>query len=155
MKQPINSKQRLLATLLGVLAVGILLAWFRIGSPPQVTIEAELPGIGPRTPIVVRVAEPGRGLSHIMVEREQADSRRLLEERNHEPRPFWAFLGPRVASDEIVVEVGSETMPEVKAGEATVRVTAERATTWLRHPEPVVRELQLPVRLTPPRVRVV
>jgi murein DD-endopeptidase MepM/ murein hydrolase activator NlpD len=31
-----------------------------------------------------------------------------------------------------------------------VRVVAERAGTWLRHPEPVVKELRLPVRLAPP-----
>ncbi len=154
MKQPINSKARVLAVLLSVLGAGLLLSWFRVGSPPRVDIEAELPGIGPRTPIVVRLAEPGRGLSQVTVELVQTDRRGLLEERRHEPRPFWAFWGPLVANDEIVVEVGSETMPELKAGEATVRVTAERATTWLRHPEPVVRELTLPVRLTPPQVRV-
>ncbi len=54
----------------------------------------------------------------------------------------------------VAVEVGSETVPQLKAGEATVRVTAERAATWLRHPDPVVRELKLPVRLTPPQVKI-
>ncbi len=154
MRQPINSKHRVLAALVTIVVAGVLLAWFRTGPPPQVEIDAELPGIGPRTPIAVRVAEAGRGLSHVAVELVQADRRWLLEERRHQPRPFWAFWGPRVAHDEIVVEVGSETMPDLTAGEATIRVTAERATTWLRHPEPVVRELTLPVRLTPPQIRV-
>ena len=78
----------------------------------------------------------------------------ILEERRHEPRPFWAFWGPRVVSDEIAVDVGSETTPKLEEGQAIIRVTAERATTWLRRPEPVVRELELPVRLTPPSIRV-
>ena len=154
MKQPINSKHRVIAVLLLILITAALLSWFRTGAPPQVDIEAELPGIGPRTPIVVRVAEPGRGLSHLKVELAQADRLELLEERDHQPRPFWAFWGPRVTNDEIAVEVGSETMPELTEGEAVIRVTAERANTWLRHPEPVVRELKLPVQLTPPSIRV-
>ena len=154
MKQPIDSKYKALAALTTVLIAGLLLAWFRVGSPVQVEIEAGLPGIGPRTPIAVRLAEPGRGLSRVTVELAQADRSELLEERLHEPRPFWAFWGSRVTSDEIAVDVGSETMPDLVAGEATVRVTAERAATWLRRPRPVIRELTLPVRLTPPSVRV-
>ncbi len=154
MKQPINPKNRALAALLAVLFAALLLAWFRTGAPPEVDIEAGLPGIGPRTPIAVRLAEPGRGLSRVTVELVQADSRQLLAERRHQPRPFWAFWGPRVATDKIDVEVGSETLPELRPGEATVRVTAERAATWLRRPRPVVRELTLPVHLSPPPVRV-
>ncbi len=153
LKQLMSSRYKALAALVLLLAAGVLLAWLRTGSPPQVGIEPELPGLGPRTPIVVRVAEPGRGLSRITVELMQADRRWLLDERHHEPRPFWAFWGPRVASDEILLEVGSDAVPELKKGEATVRVTAERAATWLRRPEPVVRELKLPVRLTPPPVQ--
>jgi murein DD-endopeptidase MepM/ murein hydrolase activator NlpD len=36
-----------------------------------------------------------------------------------------------------------------------VRVVAERAPTWIRHPDPVVTELELPVRLTPPSLSLV
>ena len=154
MRRWINSKRRVFAILVLAAAAIALLAWFRTGAPPRVDITAELPGIGPRTPIAVKVAEPGRGLSRIAVELVQGDRRVPLEERRHQPRPFWAFWGPRVASDEIGVEVGSETVPELKQGQAVVRVIAERAATWLRSPDPVVRELELPVRLTPPQVRV-
>ncbi len=154
MKPPVNSKRLALAALAAVLISGVLLSWFRVGAQPRIAIEAELPGIGPRTPVAVRAAEPGRGLSRLTVELVQADRSEMLAERRHQPRPFWAFWGPRVASDEIVVEVGSETVPQLKAGEAVVRVTAERAGTWLRRPEPAVRELKLPVRLTPPQIRV-
>ncbi len=154
MKQTINSKRWVLAVLALPVAAGVLLAWFRVGSSPRISIAAELPGIGRRTPIVVRVAEPGRGLSRVAVQLVQADRVELLAERRHEPRAFWAFWGPLVASDEIVVEAGSETLPELEDGEAIIRVTAERAKTWLRQPEPIIDELELPVRLTPPSIRV-
>ena len=35
-----------------------------------------------------------------------------------------------------------------------IRVVAERAGTWLRHPEPAVRDLVLKVRFTPPELQV-
>ncbi len=152
--QPISSKRWAIGALALVAVAGALLSWFRAGSPPRIDITAEVPGIGRRTPIVIRVTEPGRGLSHVMAELVQADRIELLEERHHEPRHFWAFWGPRVTSDEIAVVVGSETLPGLEEGEAIIRVTAERASTWLRHPEPVARELKLPVRLKPPSIRV-
>ncbi len=150
-----SSKRWALGALTLVVVVLALLTWFRVGPPPEIEISAELPGIGRRTPVAVRAAEPGRGLSRLRVELAQGDRVELLAERLHEPRPFWAFWGSRVASDEIAVEVGSETVPDLEAGSATIRVTAERAPTWLRHPPPAVRELELPVRLRPPSVGVV
>ena len=149
-----RTKRRPLAALALVLAAFVLLSWFRAGSPPSLEVAAELPGIGPRTPVTVRASEPGRGLSGLRVELVQGRRVVLLEERRHRPRPFWAFWGPRVANEELRVEVGSEIMPELTEGEATVRVTAERAATWLRRPDPVIQELKLPVRLIPPSLRV-
>jgi murein DD-endopeptidase MepM/ murein hydrolase activator NlpD len=55
-----------------------------------------------------------------------------------------------VERDELHADVGRSALPELKEGEALVRVVAERASTWLRHPAPVVKEMRLPVRLTPP-----
>jgi murein DD-endopeptidase MepM/ murein hydrolase activator NlpD len=45
-------------------------------------------------------------------------------------------------------------MPALVGGMATIRVTAERAGTWLRSPNPRVEEITLPVRLTPPSLQV-
>ncbi len=149
-----SSKRWPLGALALIVVVVALLTWFRVGPPPEIDVTAALPGIGPRTPVTVRVAEPGRGLSRVTVELAQGDRVEQLAERLHQPRPFWAFWGPRVASDEIAVEVGSETVPDLEPGAATIRVTAERASTWLRRPTPAVRELELPVRLEPPRIRV-
>jgi murein DD-endopeptidase MepM/ murein hydrolase activator NlpD len=51
---------------------------------------------------------------------------------------------------ELQDEVGRTSVPTLVEGEAVVRVVAERAPTWLRRPDPVVKELRLPVRLVPP-----
>lgn len=137
-----------------VLAGVLALSWFRIGPRPEISIASDLPGIGPSTKIAVRLTGGQRGLAGFEVALVQGDRIEALEEGRHRPRPFWAFWGPRVANEEVTVEVGSETHPDLVEGEATIRVTAERASTWLRQPEPVVQELTLPVRLKPPSIQV-
>lgn len=154
MKPFASTKSWMLATAGLVLAALALLGWFRVGAPPVVEIEAELPGIGQRTPIQVRAAEPQRGLSGLTVELVQGGRTERLAERQHRPRPFWAFWGPRVERDELVVEVGAETQSGLEEGDATIRVIAERAATWIRRPAPVLQEITLPVRLTPPTIQV-
>lgn len=146
--------RKVLALLVGVLAVVGALAWWRVGPAPAVEIEPAVPGLGPATPVVVRAAEPGRGLSTVAVEVVQGDFTATLAERSYPPRPFWAFWGPRTAADEIAFEVGWKTHPQLKQGEATLRVRAGRAPTWLRRPEPAVTELELPVRRSPPTLAV-
>ena len=51
-------------------------------------------------------------------------------------------------------EVGSETIDGLREGDATVRVVAQRAPTFLRRPLPVVEELALTVKLRPPALQV-
>ena len=64
------------------------------------------------------------------------------------------FWGPRTQREEFTVEVGRDTITNLKGGEASVRVTAGRANSWWRSPAPVVQEISLPVRLTPPALQV-
>ncbi len=154
MKPSTSSKRRVIAIALLAVLLGGGLSWFRVGPPPEITIEPALPGIGRLTPVTIRAAEPQRGLSRLAVELVQGERVESLAERIHESRPFWSFWGPRVARDELSVDVGSDTVSDLTEGEAILRVTAERAATWLRHPSPVVEELTLPVRLTPPTVQV-
>ena len=52
-------------------------------------------------------------------------------------------------------ELGRDVQKNLKQLPATIRVTATRAGSWLRHPAPVVKELDPPVRLTPPSLAVV
>lgn len=147
-----RSRFLVLAVAAGLLVFG--LAVFRVGPPPDVAIEPELPGIGPRTPVTVRVAEPRRGVSDVKVELIQGERSESLAERSFEPRPFWAFWGDMVAREEIELEVGRESLPELAEGEATLRVTAGRAPTWFRHPGPAVAEKTLPVSFKPPSIQV-
>jgi murein DD-endopeptidase MepM/ murein hydrolase activator NlpD len=145
--------------LLLVLAVAFLfgaVASLHVARYPQVTITPERPGIGRRTPITVAVAESGgRGLDHVMVELVQGDKVSKVAEKSYTPRHAWAFWGPRTLRDELKVEVGRETVTGLRPGDATVRVTATRAGTWLRSPAPNVQERTLPVRLAPPSLYVV
>ena len=137
-----------LAALLGVLAV----LWFRVAPAPTVTIESDLPGIGPRTMLTSVARADGRGLGSIRVELIQGEESLLLEEREHRPPGPWALGGEPVAEAVIEVEVGRESTPVLVEGEATVRVTVERPGTLLRRPPPAVVELTLPVRFRPPQL---
>ncbi|MEM9557783.1 MAG: M23 family metallopeptidase [Acidobacteriota bacterium] len=144
----------LLALLLVLGLSAVALAWLRVGPPPTLSIEPELPGIGPRTPVVVHLAEPTRGLASWRAELVQGERVVPLEGRSYTPRPFWAFWGTLQAEDTVRFDVGRETLPELSEGTATLRLVAERATTPLRRPEPTVRELELPVRLRAPALQV-
>ncbi|MEM1206076.1 MAG: M23 family metallopeptidase [Acidobacteriota bacterium] len=128
----------------------LALGWTRIGPVPTVTVEPGLRAIGPRTPITVLVEEPSRGLSGVRVDLVQDGREVPLAEVAHEPRPYWAFWGPKTDGERLDLEVGKELQGDLSPGEATIRVTCERAGTWLRRPEPSVTELTLPVELTPP-----
>ena len=56
----------ILVALVGV--VVLFMAAFRAGAPAEISITSDLPGIGKRTMIRVRVAEPKRGLTDWRVE---------------------------------------------------------------------------------------
>jgi len=144
-------KTILVLALLGAAAAGLVVT-LRTGEAPVVEIRPERPGIGPRTPVVVAVSSPGRGLAEVRLELVQGDRTHVLAERRHRPAPPWSFGRDGVERDEIGADVGSETVPGLRAGEARLRVTATRAPTWLLRPEPVVAELALPVRLVPPEL---
>jgi murein DD-endopeptidase MepM/ murein hydrolase activator NlpD len=142
---------------LGVVLLAVvvgLVATFRVGAAPAIDIEPSLPAIGARTPLVVSVHAPGRGLGDVRIELVQGEETHLVAERHHRPRPPWSFGGTGSESDEIRTEVGRQTIEGLREGEARIRVTVSRAGTWLLHPAPVVAERVLPVRLVPPALSV-
>lgn len=142
----------LLLLFLALLAfVGI--AAFRTGPPPEIAIEPALPAIGKRTPVTVRLSEPRRGLVGVTVEMTQGARTERLAGKSYAAPPAWKPWATGVGSDELRVEIGRETLKGLTGEPLTIRVTAERAGSWLRHPAPVVRELTLPVRLVPPTVQ--
>lgn len=147
-----------LRTMLRLLGV-CLVAWgcftaLHVGGRPVVTIKPELTGIGRRTPIAIGVEEPGRGLAGVRVELIQENLVESLADKTYQPLPSWKLWGVRTTRDDLRLAVGRETTPGLRAGEAVIRVTATRAGTWLRKPDPVVQELKLPVRLSPPALAV-
>src|SRR5262245_12465050 len=140
-----------------VLLAGLFVAArgaFRAGAAPDIVIEPAMKAIGPRTPVQVKVSEPGRGLSHVKVELVQGGRADTLYEKTYVPSSAWSFGGTITSSDDARLEVGREIQKTLKQEPATIRVTADRAPSWLRHPDPVVKEITLPVRYIPPSLAV-
>jgi len=137
----------------GLLVLGGLALW-RVGPPPAIDIHPERAAIGRKAPIAIDVREPERGVGTVTVELVQGDVVHKLGEQAHVPRPFWAFWGARTPQVSLRVEAGRDTLTDLRNGDAVVRVTATRAPTWLKHPDPVVVEKKLTVRLQPPTLQV-
>ncbi len=136
--------------ILAVFAQGI----FRAGTTPSIKIVPGMPVIGKRTPVRVEVSEPRRGLTHVTVDLIQGDKSARLADKNYPFASQLAFWGAKTSQDIVQVEAGKQTLSELTGGTATIRVTAERAGTWLRRPKPQVEEVVLPVRLTPPSIQI-
>lgn len=145
---------RLLFLVVPAALIFLGVAAFRSGPAPRVEIRPTLPGIGKRTPVEIAIDEPVRGLSRVRVELVQGEKVETLEERAYTPRAPWQFWGPRIAHEDMVVDVGSDTITGLKEGEATIRVVTDRASAWLRRPEPAVEALTLSVKLRPPSLQV-
>ena len=142
----------LLVPALIVIVAGAFAAFYS-GAAPKVTVKPERPGIGRRTPIRIRIEDPQR-VERVRVEVVQNMDVKPVMEKTFEPRPVWKIWGGPPPA-ELTAEVGTETVKGLRTGEATVRVTAERAGSLFRHPAPVVREVKLPVRLAPPTLQIV
>ena len=142
---------RALLVLVALAVVALLFPVFYSGATPKVHVEPKLKGIGRRTPIAVKIESPQR-VSKVKVEVVQGMDVKPVKEESFAPRSVWAFASaPPI---DLTVDVGRETVQGLRTGEATVRVTAERAGSLLRQPDPVVAEVKLPVRLAPPSLQI-
>jgi murein DD-endopeptidase MepM/ murein hydrolase activator NlpD len=137
--------------LLAVFAQGI----FCVGSFPDIKITPGMPVIGRRTPVKIEVSETRRGIARIRVDLVQGDKTAQLADKSYTVSSQFAIWSGKTVRDEIAVEAGKQALPALAGGTATVRVTVERAGTWLRSPNPAVEDVVLPVRLTPPALQVV
>ena len=144
----------LLLILIGGLLCFLALAAFRAGPTPLITAEPAGGSIGRKTSVTVTVTEPVRGLSGVRAELVQGDRVEKLAEKTYVPRPSWSFWGSGTDRDALALEIGRDSIKGLKAGLVTLRVTAEAAPAWLRHPAPAVKELAFQVRLTPPSLGV-
>ena len=139
--------------ILGFLALVVLaFATFWTGAEPEVAVQSKLKGIGRKTPVQVRIEDPQR-VEKVRVELVQGSDVKPVLEKEFQARPAWQVWGGGEPV-EMTVDVGRDAVKGLRSGEATIRVTAERAGTWLRRPEPVVSEIKLPVRLAPPTLGV-
>jgi murein DD-endopeptidase MepM/ murein hydrolase activator NlpD len=137
-----------------ILAAFLGLGVFRIGGPPSIKIEPSMPAIGKRTLFKIVLSEPRRGLTHVKVELLQGDKTAMLADKTYPLSSQFFFWHPKTDKDTLTVEAGRQVLPSLTGGTASIRVTAGRAGTWLRHPDPKVEEVLLPVRLTPPSLQI-
>lgn len=153
-----RSRGRLRALLILIALAGLVfvgLGSCRSGPAPAIALDSKLPGIGKKTTIEIKIEEPRRGVGDVRVELVQGERTELLAERKHETLPPWKVWGHAATkTDAFTVDVGSQVQKGLKEGEATIRVTASRAGSWLRHPAAETRELKLPVQLRPPTLQV-
>jgi murein DD-endopeptidase MepM/ murein hydrolase activator NlpD len=140
-----------LALLLAALGLaGLAVATFRTGPAPTIEIVSDAKAIGATTPVLVRARADGRGLAGLRLELVQKGERRVVARREHRPPPAWRLWGEPTRTDEIRADIGQRAVPGLVDGEATLRVVAERAPTWLLTPPPLVVERRWAVRLRPP-----
>jgi murein DD-endopeptidase MepM/ murein hydrolase activator NlpD len=146
---------RLVLALLALVALAFVLAGaFRVGPAPSIVVRPEPSVIGRTTPVEVTVEEPARGLSRVRIELVQDGAAETLAEKSFEPLPGWKPAGERTTTWNWPLELGKNARPGLREGAATLRVVAERAPGWLRSGAPAVREITVPVRLTPPTLAV-
>jgi murein DD-endopeptidase MepM/ murein hydrolase activator NlpD len=146
-------RKLLLLVVLVIAAFAGLIFW-RTGPPPTIVIEPSAKVIGQKTPVLVRVSEPRRGLSAVKVELVQGDAVHTLAHKQHEPAPAWALWRTGTPTEELRVEAGKATIADLKPGNAFVRVTADRAPVLFWKPAPATAQVELPVRLVPPTLQV-
>jgi murein DD-endopeptidase MepM/ murein hydrolase activator NlpD len=127
---------------------------FRIGPAPAVTLTPQPKLVGRQAPVAIRVSEPKRGLTRIRVELVQQGTAKSLLDQSFAPTPGWKLWGDAVGEHALSVDLGKGAHPELREGEATLRVVADRAPSWLRRGEPTVVEHGYVLRLTPPSLEV-
>jgi len=153
-----NSRHAFLFFLLSLFGIILLsfvaLGIFHVGGVPEIKIEPGMQAIGKRTPLKIEVSETRRGLTNVRVELLQGNRSMKLIEMSYPHRSQFSFWSEITGRDTFNLEVGKQTLPALTGGTAIIRVTAERANTWMRSPDPLVKELMLPVRLIPPAIQI-
>ena len=138
-------------TALAVAAAGA----FRAGPRPAISIAPEPRLVGRAAPVEVTVEEPSRGLARVLIELEQKGTAEVLAERRFASLPGWKLTGERTPRWTFVLDLGKGAHPALAEGEATLRVTAERAPAWLRRGAPAVETRTFTVKLVPPTLAVI
>ena len=144
--------------MLVVLALGLaalLVVGFVRRSVPQVSVDGGQQGLGPSTEILVEARETGRGLHGLTVELEQDGTVWPLAERVQRAQPFWKFWGHPVSEESLRVAVGHQEQEGLVAGQATLRVRADRPGMYFGTGRPLTVERIFPVTTQPPTLGVI
>lgn len=149
---------RLLRILLVVAVVALAVVLWKglsVGPEPQIEILSDHDLLGPENSLTVIAREPRLGLGKVEVAFVQGSRELPLtawqSEGRRGPLPWDRIPAPETS---IALTVGRESIPSLEEGPATIRVTADRASGFLRWPGPVVVERAYTVRLTPPSLAV-
>src|SRR5690349_10124462 len=114
---------RVLMILALLVVAAVAAATFYTGAEPKVTVKPDLPGIGRRTPIRIRIEDPQR-VEKVRVEIVQGMDVKPVQEKEFQPKAAFSFGTPPPV--EMTVDVGRETVKGLRAGDATVRVSVDR-----------------------------
>jgi hypothetical protein len=143
---------------LAVLALVGGFGWlaFRVGPAPMIVLDTKRPAVGRSTGVTARFMEPELGLRVVRLELVQGARVEPLGSERFAAGSVLPFTRDR-GTPEAALEatVGLDSQPWLAGDEVTIRATAERSSGWLRRVAPVVEEVRMPVRLTPPRLEII
>ena len=134
-----------------VLAVGAVALWINAGQAEGPAIEIGGPeAIGQTGEVAVKVTAPGGKLSGLTVELVQGESTTSLYDMSATTTPA-TVVGDDVS---VAIPAGKRVLPDLKAGEARVDVTAVRPVLFGLRQAAATATRTIQVRLTPPQVAV-
>jgi murein DD-endopeptidase MepM/ murein hydrolase activator NlpD len=134
------------------LAVGAVALWINAGQAEGPAIEIGGPEtIGQTGDVAVKVTAPGGELTGLSVKLVQGETTTALFELAPETTAQVAALGDEVT---VTVPAGKRVLPDLKAGEARVDVTAVRPVLFGLRQAATTATRTIQVRLTPPQVAV-
>jgi murein DD-endopeptidase MepM/ murein hydrolase activator NlpD len=135
-----------------VLGVGAAALWVNAGNAEGPAIEIGGPeAIGQTGEVAVKVTAPGAELTGLTVKLVQGDSSTTLFDLGPEATDGATTLGDEVT---VVRPAGKRALPDLKAGEARVDVTAVRPVLFGLRQAAASATRTIQVRLTPPQVAV-
>jgi len=154
-----RAKSRNMSKTVLFIAIFVVLAFlaqgiFFTGKVPSAVIGTETAAIGKQTPFQVEISESRRGLIYVKAELVQDDRSATLIEKSYAGSSQFLPWGSKTVADTLKGTAGLQDLPGLQESTAIIRVTAARAATWLRHPDPEIYEINLPVRLKPPVLEV-
>jgi hypothetical protein len=135
-----------------ILGVGAAALWVNAGRAEGPAIEIGGPeAIGQTGEVAVKVTAPGGELSSLTVKLVQGETATALFELTPETTAGVTTVGDEVT---VTVPAGKRALPDLKAGEARIDVTAVRPVLFGMHEATATETRTIQVRLTPPQVAV-